>query len=64
MVFALGGATPDTLWTFERAVFHSGVEASEDKFFSKGQPVEVFFRLLLLGRFENIPRCRDMCVQW
>lgn len=46
MVFALGGATPETLWTFERAVYTQGPEAAEDKYFSKNQPVQVCFPLM------------------
>jgi hypothetical protein len=41
LVFMLGDTTPDTVWSFERAVFNQGVESAEDKFFSKGQPVQV-----------------------
>ena len=41
LVFALGAATPDTVWSLERAVFSQSADSAEDKFFSKGQPVEV-----------------------
>ena len=41
LVFAVGAPTPDAVWTFECAVYSQSVGASEDKYFSKGQPVEV-----------------------
>jgi hypothetical protein len=40
MAYVVEGAGSDTLWTFERAVFSQGLEAAEDKYFSKDQPVE------------------------
>ena len=43
VVYMATGSTPDSLWTFERAVFSQGPESAEDKYFSKGQPVEVRF---------------------
>lgn len=49
LVFMIGDATPDTIWSFERAVFNQGVESAEDKFFSKGQPVQVLTPSRLLG---------------
>jgi hypothetical protein len=40
LVFATSGVTAETLWTFERATYSMGIESSEDKYFSTGQPVQ------------------------
>jgi hypothetical protein len=41
MVYMVAGTPPETLWTFERAVYNRGQSSAEDKYFSNGQPVEV-----------------------
>jgi len=39
LVFSTSGMNAEILWTFERATYSMGIESSEDKYFSTGQPV-------------------------
>jgi len=59
MVFAQGGSNPDCLWTFECAVFSQGTKSAEDKYFSKGQPVESGIPLVLQHKATRQPLLAD-----